>query len=272
MKTNPNNKRARNKVTYKDSDDSEEDNSIQDLERRRNINVKKEKESSMISDDDEFNPQDDSDFEMVEKSNEEEDYESISMQIDEMSIDSVGKKKVKKNITKKKVAPIANEEEKEISSLASDGKKVKKPRKINEAKDNKKPKNKTNAENNKDSITERAKKKEIKEKEKQEKKEKREQEKKEKQEKREQEKIEKKNKREQAKKEILDSTYDIDKNYFYQTLTQEELKKLENFFENYFINTSSFDVTEDSLKIKNFLNDFPNLKKGSYNIEILKKT
>jgi len=273
MKTNPNNKRARNKVNYKDSEGSDEDISVQDLERNRSLNVKTQKDSSIKSEDDEFNPIDDSEFEMVENSEEKDDCESISMQIDDMSIDSKGKKKNIKNKPKKKVAPKANEEEneKDVSSLASDGKKVKKSRKKNEGKEEKKPKNKINGELNKDGIIEKAKKKEMKEKEKQEKKEKREQEKKEKQEKKEQEKIEKKNKRDQAKKEILDSSYDIQKNYFYQTLSQEELKKIENFFENYFMTLSPFDVTEDTIKIKNYLNDFPNLRKGHFNVEKLKK-
>jgi hypothetical protein len=84
-------------------------------------------------------------------------------------------------------------------------------------------------------------------------------------------KKEKKEKKEKVPKDALDMTYDIEKNYFYQELKKDEFSKIQDYFESYFLNGKSFDATEEAFEVKAFLDNYPNLRKGLDNIEKLKK-
>jgi len=261
-------KSRKNKAIYIESfDDSEEDESIQDLKRKRTLKGKSRKNKASSDNDD------DEDFEMLEKEEaEEEEEESLSMQIDEISLGTDGK--AEKTTAKRALKPkkkIENDLNEEISLGLEAKKNGKKPIRVRKTKKD-------------EGIVE--------EKDKKEKKENREKKtifkkdkngdvdylvddeeagfekgkkngnKKEKKE---------KEKKEKVPKDALDMTYDIEKNYFYQELTKDEFSKIQNYFESYFVNGKSFDAKKEAFEVKAFLDNYPNLRKGLGNIEKLKK-
>lgn len=266
MKSDINTKRKRaKKVSYKESwEDSEEDQSIQDIESKRVMKGKLRKNkaiSSYESDDEDFDPKAEDDFEMLDKEDAEDD-ESLSMQIDEMSLDTNGKaKKPKAKRTAKPKKKNANEENLDEISLDSQANKnAEKPKRAKKAKkedgnddkeiikENKNGKNKKSKSVNNDNTQEVSKDSLNKV-----------------------NKKEKKEKKEKIPKDALDLTYDIEKNYFYQELTKEDLNKIQEFFECYFANSKGFDANKEAFEVKAFLDCYPNLRKGISNVEKLKK-
>ena len=66
--------------------------------------------------------------------------------------------------------------------------------------------------------------------------------------------------------ELLDSNYDIDKNYFYQKLTDSQWEEIKNYLEQFVKNKQ---INEQELN--EFLDKFPELSKGSDHSEKLLK-
>jgi hypothetical protein len=188
---------------------------------------------------------------------ENEEDESVSMQIDEEPLDAENKKKASKAKPAKKTSLKTNENTKDENSLASEIKKGKRSRKKKEpnddaeaddikqksaAKGTKEKNIKNKKENNGDNNDNK-----------------------------DNDKKPKKEKKEKVAKDALDLTYDIDKNYFYQNLNKEELNQLQEYFENYFLNAKAFDENKEYLELKSFLDKYPNLRKGDFNIDKLNK-
>ena len=66
--------------------------------------------------------------------------------------------------------------------------------------------------------------------------------------------------------ELLDSNYDIDKNYFYQKLTDSQWEEIKNYLKQFVKNKQ---INEQELN--EFLDKFPEISKGSDNSEKLLK-
>ena len=66
--------------------------------------------------------------------------------------------------------------------------------------------------------------------------------------------------------ELLDSNYDIDKNYFYQKLTNSQWEEIKNYLEQFVKNKQT-----NEQELNEFLDKFPEISKGSDNSEKLLK-